>query len=1066
METMLGCGGMGVVYQARQRALDRSVAVKMLLAGPFAGPQDLMRFRQETAALASLHHPNIVQVYDAGEVEGRPYFSMELVEGGSLAQRLSGTPKPSREAATLVATLAETVQAAHQAGIVHRDLKPANILLTADGTAKISDFGLARRLEGGAGLTQSGDTLGTPSYMAPEQAQGKASAIGPAADIYALGTILYELLTGRPPFRGETPSETILQVIHQEPVPPARLNPKVPRDLETVCLKCLRKEPPSRYASAQELAEDLRRYLLGQAIKAKPVGRLERVGKWVRRNPAIASLSAAAVLMLLAGTVVSLLFAFEARRQQGLATDRAGELERQAIALEATTRDAEAKKAEAERNLVSGLLSPIGRNPNALSEPFNPTLPEMLDPTEADVVCQLRAASPPIQLQFLETALRQPESARRVGRRADWVIQAIVGCDHARRDEVRQLLVRDIQDPGAPQEVLLACAQLGLALNLDERGWAERAAAALSAELSNALTEQDDYPKLAEALATVCEHLPATQAADHAARALDVFLPLLRGPLGPSLADKTVGPAIVAVSRQLDAAAATCAAGVIEDQMRQWAGQPFAWTALSKCLVVVCRRLPPPDAAAALDRTVDFILETRRTTSEKFHGHFHAEALGVLCGRLDADRAARVADAIIAMLGDSEMAGPTRREYISDGVIAAALPAVVERLDRHGCLRATEALVLVLRKSGPILVVTIDKLRTALVSLCGRLDTAGAARVADAIADAVRDPKTSVEARTLFADALVALGGQLDPAQAAAVESELVDSLLASLADTKSLLSAPLLARALAAVCGRPTAKSAARAAEALSTAIRDPKTQLELLKPLAASLTAVSGQHPPGEGAADVQPVVDVLDSLWVAKTKPLERASLAEAMAAVWPRLRPPEAAAHAKRVAADLVEALRDPKAAAIDVYRLAEALTEVWKYLDPAERVVRANSASDTLIAAIRKRRYDAQTVGLLSQALATLCACLDRPGVVRVADVQMTVFNDLNVERYRYAFYLVQNQFKQVAARLDERELRQLLAHPLAAGRLQRTLLDALGASKNRTFRNTWDYLDSTELNGN
>ena len=240
---LLGRGGMGIVYRAWHRRLNRHVALKMLLAGAYARPEERERFLREAEAVAGLRHPNIVQVYDVGDLDGRPYFTMEFVEGGSLAQRLAGTPMPAGEAAALVATLAEAVQAAHDGGIVHRDLKPANVLLTADGTPKVTDFGLARRLDGGAGLTQSGAPLGTPSYMAPEQAQGKSDTVGPAADVYALGAILYEMLTGRPPFRAETAAETLRQVIDDEPVPPSRLNARVPRDLETICLKCLRKEP-------------------------------------------------------------------------------------------------------------------------------------------------------------------------------------------------------------------------------------------------------------------------------------------------------------------------------------------------------------------------------------------------------------------------------------------------------------------------------------------------------------------------------------------------------------------------------------------------------------------------------------------------------------------------------------------------------------------------------------------------------------------------------------------------------------------------------------------------------
>lgn len=294
----LGRGGMGVVHKARHLKLTRTVAIKMLAAGGHAAGPELARFMREAQAIAVLRHTNIIQVFDVGDVDGRPYFTMEYLEGGSLAQKLAGVPQPAREAAAMVATLAEAIHVAHVAGIVHRDLKPANILLTADGTPKISDFGLARTYTEAPDITLGGTRLGTPSYMSPEQAIGRHGTIGPSTDIYSLGAVLYEMLTGRPPFRAETPAETERQVIAEDPAPPSRLNTRVPRDLETICLKCLQKSASRRYESAQDLADDLRRFLNHEPILARRITRTARVLRWIGRKPTAAALVATALALL------------------------------------------------------------------------------------------------------------------------------------------------------------------------------------------------------------------------------------------------------------------------------------------------------------------------------------------------------------------------------------------------------------------------------------------------------------------------------------------------------------------------------------------------------------------------------------------------------------------------------------------------------------------------------------------------------------------------------------------------------------------------------------------------
>jgi serine/threonine protein kinase len=322
---ILGRGGMGIVYKARQVALNRIVALKMILSGEHASLESLNRFYSEAKAIARLQHPNIVQIYEIGRSSAHPYVSLEYLEGGCLQEQLARNSQTPRQAAQLIETLARAVYYAHRQGIIHRDLKPGNILLAADGTPKITDFGLAKQVEDDITQTRTGVILGTPAYMSPEQAQGSGSAIGPATDIYALGAILYDLLTGRPPFEGTTVLDTLQMVQSADPVPPQRLQPSIPADLQTICLKCLHKAPAHRYLTAQDLADDLRRFLDGQPIQARPTPFWERVLKWVRRRPAQAALLAAgaAVLLILIITLVR-----ETQNQRHLAELAQAESER------------------------------------------------------------------------------------------------------------------------------------------------------------------------------------------------------------------------------------------------------------------------------------------------------------------------------------------------------------------------------------------------------------------------------------------------------------------------------------------------------------------------------------------------------------------------------------------------------------------------------------------------------------------------------------------------------------------------------------------------------------------
>jgi WD40 repeat protein len=407
-------GGMGVVFRARQVSLNREVALKMILTGQLASSADVSRFRAEAEAAANLDHPNVLPIYEVGEHHGQQYFAMKLVPGGSLAGKIEGWVNDPKAAVPVFVKVCRAVEFAHRRGILHRDLKPGNILMDADGTPFVTDFGLAKKVDGDSNLTQSGAIVGTPSYMAPEQARAE-KGLTTAADVYALGAILYELLTGRPPFRGPTVLDTILQVLEKDAPDPRVVNPKADRDLSVIALKCLEKNPGSRYESAGSLADDLDRWARGEPILARPVGRTERARKWIKRNPVVTGLLVTVAASLLAGGIVGYVNYRDARDQEGVARERAEDAAREAA--EARRQEAIAGEHAAEAKRQEGIAQTEARRARDAASDLSAELTEsrrLLD------LARLRDAQAAFNKNLVQVAREKLDEIRPENRCLAW----------------------------------------------------------------------------------------------------------------------------------------------------------------------------------------------------------------------------------------------------------------------------------------------------------------------------------------------------------------------------------------------------------------------------------------------------------------------------------------------------------------------------------------------------------------------------------------------------------------------------------------------------------------------
>jgi hypothetical protein len=902
---------MGVVYKARHLALKRVVALKMIGSGIHAEPHELARFKAEAEAVARLQHPNIVQVYEVGEWEGVPFCALEFIEGGSLAQRLSGRPLPSRDAALLVEAVASAMHVAHSRNVVHRDLKPANVLLAADGTPKVTDFGLARQLDADSGQTRAGVIMGTPSYMAPEQATGQAHAAGPATDVYALGAILYECLTGEPPFRGATVLETLEQVRSQAPVTPRTWQPRVPRDLETICLKCLQKEPERRYSSARELADDLGRFLRGEPVLARPMGPVQRTIKWARRRPAVAALLLALLVLAVGSTAVPIIFRLNAEAARVEQAEQRERLAREALE-------------QVEDTLAENLMLPLGYDR------------QLLTPAELEALHRLAESnSDRVRLRFLEKALARPDTAARLSRRSAVAVHGAVGLSQQRREVVVRLLLEHLRDNRTATDARLACVYMGVALELEDAAFCQEAARA-AVDILVGPTDPIPLYELLPAVESLAPRLPPGEAAA-AGRKLQEAMAKTKDDNAITLLIFALKPLAACLPSEETPAMAQQLLDVIvkttDMNARYW---------LVGAYRPLVERLTPKQAGDAAQA----LLDTMKTTAPMSRW-IPAQALGSLVSRLPQEEARRVASA-------------TARELFESLNTSRDLSLILEPLAPH---LTAEEVASAAQKMLDTLARTTDRLTLSMVvhglrPLAERLNPQHARAAAQAHLAAMKGTSSGIT-RTFSAQALGLLAARLPREEAHQVAAAAARNLLDPVAPSRDL------ATTLEALAPQLAPEDAATSAQKLLGAMARPTSRVTLplfvpaLRPLTERLT-------PQQASAAAQTLLGAM------KTTPSDSfgdflSFSAQAAGLLAARLPPVEArsvAAAASRMLVDSV--LLDPKTMTEFCGAAVEALAP---HLAPEE----VQSAARKLVDALS--RTPDQSVRGFSQALAILAARL-------------------------------------------------------------------------------------------